>query len=415
MMVFAIIFLTQGCVVQTTPEQKAVLNEITLVKLLTEKQQVVRSSETFDVKSCDGSGTKQYTGCVAGTKNNFSLNLSAEAAAIAGVGYKNIAGVELQGKVQFGADFGLDFTRESNHTLELIPPPTGQVYRYTITKEYTVKTGNTSAKTASGQEITVQYNFQANCHCYDKKEVLTCEEAEKLKDLSSSTTSTTSTTTSAIISPKSIDSSLTNLSTPEKLQAAIVGRWQPAVGNSQNDNIEITNDGNLIIEGKINSFTYQMMDATHIRIKGTLANCVYNISLDGETLKLSPDSSINYLVHLYGDYVRVIPPPSAITTPSPKPVESKAKVASITPPKSEVDLKTAILGKWVGSLNTWTFTDDGKIIVEPGVDATYRIIDNEHIQWITWASNCKTKVELSGQTLDLYLCDGKTPMSFKRP
>lgn len=276
LMAFAIALLTQACFPE---EQKAILNEMTLVKLLSEKEQVIRDTKTFLVSSCDGSASKQTTGCVAGTKNNFSLNLSAETKAGAGVGYKNIVGAELEGKVHFGADFGLDFSRESSHTIELTPPPAGQVYRYTITKEYTVKTGNASAVTASGKETTVQYRFQADCHCSDKKEVLTCEEAEKLKDSSSSITSTTSTTTTSTPTPKPAESEA-----KVDLKTAILGKWHMMEGPIAGNVVEFMPDGTIKTPGFNES--YKFISDDHIQLDVIFIRWKFKVVLKGDLLML---------------------------------------------------------------------------------------------------------------------------------
>lgn len=156
-----ITLLTVACD-PSSPQQAAANESWTLVRLLTEGERQEVLTETAVVQNC-GIPIQKSVECSAGTFKNLSVSLEA------GVGVGQVG-------VEAGVANVLGFDRSSGESLQLETPPEGFIYRYEVSKEYRIITGQALARSSSGDEQEVVYTFGASCSIEVKsREKLTCE------------------------------------------------------------------------------------------------------------------------------------------------------------------------------------------------------------------------------------------------
>jgi len=121
-------------------------------------------TETVEVKNC-GEPIEKTTTCSAGTAKDLNMTLTSGGAF--GIGTQFI----IEGS--FGTTIGIG--QESGESVRLPTPPDGLIYRYIISKSYQIVTGQAIARSSSGDEQVVNFDFHASCSIdIVNKEQTTC-------------------------------------------------------------------------------------------------------------------------------------------------------------------------------------------------------------------------------------------------
>jgi len=161
-----IALLTSAC----NGPQAAVHESWTLGQLLTRGERIESTREVIQVRNC-GVAERKTVECSAGTSNDLSVSLA--------LGTEVGEIVEITVEPSIGIELG--FSRSGGESLELDTPPAGYVYRYTLTKEYRIVSGQALAHSSTGEEQQVVYTFQASCSLrIEPPQKLSCVEAGEL-------------------------------------------------------------------------------------------------------------------------------------------------------------------------------------------------------------------------------------------
>lgn len=202
-----IVYLLSAC-----GNQPAVATETwTLVKILTQRSDVVSTTEIVDVRNCCGIVERKTVFCSAGTSSELNVNIGA-----------NI-GVQGGGQLAIDPSVGisLGISRDNGESLELAPPLANHIHRYKVTKTYSMITGDALLHSTNGGEQTTVYRFQARCslRIEPSTEILTCEEICPATEEEITTTPSSTDMPIPIPSPQFFEEDFSSIST-------MMQRWE---------------------------------------------------------------------------------------------------------------------------------------------------------------------------------------------
>jgi hypothetical protein len=142
-----------------------------LVKLVAVPgEQIELIPEVIEVRNCDAVEQKTVS-CSAGTSNNLNVSLGGGA----GLG----SGSVFEGAIDANVSSSLGLGRDAGESLDLEPPPKGFIYKYAITKEYRVLSGEVLAHSSKGNERTNNYVFCASCSLrIESRYTLNCNDGQ---------------------------------------------------------------------------------------------------------------------------------------------------------------------------------------------------------------------------------------------
>jgi len=161
----------------------AINEQWSLVELLSRGEMENVFTEKIVVRNC-GNVEQKTTSCTSGTSNDLSVEFGGDVLFGQGIGFSIGAGVSSE----------LGIGRESSESVELISPPEGIIYTYTVKKTYHIISGEVLARLENGTEQNASYSFHASCsiEILDKEQTA-CDGAQPDGAVPTETVSTSNT------------------------------------------------------------------------------------------------------------------------------------------------------------------------------------------------------------------------------